>query len=105
MTSPQPEHASASDEVDKSDTPLSKNAQKRLIKAARRAEQRVERRARERAHKKEKKHARALEAEGDPHPRPKKLRLELQPFDARVIIDLGFDELMTPKVSTTTYSS
>jgi hypothetical protein len=76
--------------------PLSKNAQKRLIKAARRAEQKSERRAKEKARRKEKKRLLALRTDDDDLlPRPTIVPV---PFDARVIIDLGFDELMTPKV-------
>ncbi|KAF8313405.1 hypothetical protein DL93DRAFT_2059114 [Clavulina sp. PMI_390] len=77
--------------------PLSKNAQKRLVKAAKRAEQRLERRAKERAAKKAKKRARAVALEDDPEPRPKKQRVSTKPFEARIVIDLGFDSLMTPK--------
>lgn len=91
--------SSTPDQVVESEKPLSKNARKRLAKAARRAEQKLERRAKEKALKKEKKRARAIEAEDDPLPRPKKQRIAPQPFEARIVIDLGFDELMTPKVS------
>lgn len=91
--------ASTPDQVVESEQPLSKNAQKRLAKAARRADQKLERRAKEKALKKEKKRARAIEAEDDPLPRPKKQRIAPQPFDAQIVIDLGFDKLMTPKVS------
>jgi tRNA (guanine9-N1)-methyltransferase len=76
--------------------PLSKNAQKRLVKAARRAEQKSERRAREKAHRRERKRLRHLE-DGDVLQRDRP-PVSVVPFDARVIIDLGFDELMTPKV-------
>lgn len=92
--------ASNLDQAVDSEQPLSKNAQKRLAKAARRAEQKLERRAKEKALKKEKKRARAVEAEDDPLPRPKKQRVAPRPFEAQIVIDLGFDELMTPKVST-----
>lgn len=78
--------------------PLSKNAQKRLVKAARRTAQKYERRAREKAHRRESKRLRKLEANDDVlrHKGPPPTTI---PFDARVIIDLGFDELMTPKVT------
>jgi tRNA (guanine9-N1)-methyltransferase len=77
---------------------LSKNAQKRLVRAARRTAQKSERRAREKARKIENKRLRNLETNDDVlwHKRPPPTAA---PFDARVIIDLGFDELMTPKVT------
>jgi hypothetical protein len=79
---------------------LSKNAQKRLLKAERRAETKSLRRAREKELKKQKKRARA-EQQADDGPPEKKSRTEkrtIKPFNARVVIDLGFDELMSAKV-------
>ncbi|KAF9520700.1 hypothetical protein BS47DRAFT_1267650, partial [Hydnum rufescens UP504] len=78
---------------------LSKNAQKRLLKAERRAETKFLRRAREKEVKKQKKRARA-ELQADDGPPEKKTRTEkrtIKPFNARVVIDLGFDELMSAK--------
>ena len=79
---------------------LSKNAQKRLLKAERRAEVKSLRRSREKELKKQKKRARA-EQQTEEGPPEKKLRVEkhtIRPFNARVVIDLGFDELMSAKV-------
>lgn len=90
---PASEQPTAQDSV-----PLSKNAQKRLLKAARRAEQKLERRAREKELKKEKKRARAVDAEETSEPRPKRLKITPRPFDARIVVDLGFDDLMFEKV-------
>ncbi|GBE80110.1 tRNA (guanine(9)-N1)-methyltransferase [Sparassis crispa] len=87
---------------------LSKNAQKRLAKAARRTEQKKERRAAEKERKKEKKRVQAekrvageLDEEVDGRSR-KKRRIDeqkglRQPFGARVVVDLGFDDLMSEK--------
>ncbi|KIP10409.1 hypothetical protein PHLGIDRAFT_115531 [Phlebiopsis gigantea 11061_1 CR5-6] len=83
--------------------PLSKNAQKRLAKAARIAEQKKERRAFEKEKKKEKKRELAAKRaageldEGDQEPPKKKARTEgpRTPFEARIVIDLGFDDMMT----------
>lgn len=81
--------------------PLSKNAQKKLAKAARIAEQKKERRAYEKEKKKEKKRELAAkraagELDGEELPR-KKARVEgpRTPFQARIVVDLGFDDLMT----------
>lgn len=80
--------------------PLSKNAQKRILKAAKRMEFRLVRRAKERQARKAKKRARAIEeAEQDPsQPISKKPKLVQTPFDARIVVDLAFDELMSAKV-------
>jgi tRNA (guanine9-N1)-methyltransferase len=86
------------------DQPLSKNARKRLEKAQRMAESKQARRAREKARKQEKKRVlrERTSTEGDMEgPLPKKLKISHNPpipFDATVVIDLGFDNLMTPKV-------
>ena len=86
--------------------PLSKNAQKKLAKAARFAEQKRERRAIEKEKKKQKKRERAEQQkqEGvDNDERPgKKARTDggpKRPFGARIVVDLGFDELMSENVS------
>jgi len=90
---------------------LSKNAQKRLLKAQRKEESRVGRRAHEKALKKAKKaERREKRARGEldddeeetgrqgkrqkpSHEGPK------QKFEARLVIDLGFDDTMTDRVS------
>ena len=82
---------------------LSKRAQKRAAKAAFLAEKKLERRAREKAARKEKKRQKREAGEGwyeDEEPSQKKLKRAgpAQPFDARVVIDLGFDDMMTDKV-------
>lgn len=82
---------------------LSKNAQKRAAKAAFLAEKKLERRAREKAAKKEKKRQKREAGEGwyeDEEPSTKKLKREgpVQSFNARVVVDLGFDDMMTDKV-------
>ncbi|KAH9927300.1 guanine-1-methyltransferase-domain-containing protein [Fomitopsis serialis] len=84
--------------------PLSKNAQKRLAKAAHLAEQKKERRAAEKERRKEKKRILAekraageLDEDEDARAR-KKRRMGAgpkRPFKARVVVDLGFDDKMT----------
>ncbi|KAH9854928.1 guanine-1-methyltransferase-domain-containing protein [Lenzites betulinus] len=86
--------------------PLSKKAQKRLAKAAYLAERKKERRAVEKERRKEKKRALAEKrAAGELDPeeeeaeqqrkRQKMERGPRTPFGARVVVDLGFDEMMT----------
>ena len=91
--------------------PLSKNAQKRLAKAARLAEVKKERRAAEKERRKERKRLQAqkraageLDSDetADAESR-KKRKVEEQkgprvPFGARVVVDLGFDDMMTENV-------
>lgn len=92
--------------------PLSKNAQKKLAKAARLAEAKKERRAIEKERKKQKKRERyekeraEAEAEGEDGPLKKKAKLDAgavvaqkRPFGGRVVVDLAFDELMSENVS------
>jgi tRNA (guanine9-N1)-methyltransferase len=74
--------------------PLSKKAQKRAVKAARLQEQKVERRAREKEAKKRKRRERAQA--GDVVPR-KRRKMDQTSFAAQVVIDLGFDDMMTDK--------
>ncbi|OSX59518.1 hypothetical protein POSPLADRAFT_1150593 [Postia placenta MAD-698-R-SB12] len=84
--------------------PLSKKAQKKLARAARTAELKLERRAAEKERKKEKKRLLAqkraageLDAQ-DVQAARKKRRTGEGPrtaFGARVVVDLGFDDMMT----------
>ncbi|THG97485.1 hypothetical protein EW026_g4530 [Hermanssonia centrifuga] len=87
--------------------PISKNAQKRIAKTARIAEQKKERRAYEKEKKKEKKRQLAakraageLEDEGAAEGPRKKAKTEESKgpkpkFQARIVVDLGFDDLMS----------
>ncbi|KAI5119595.1 hypothetical protein M0805_005765 [Coniferiporia weirii] len=84
--------------------PLSKKAQKRIAKAASFAEKKMERRAREKAMRKEKKRekrerAEAGEEDEDDEPQKKKAKHPgpVHPFDAKIVVDLGFDEMMSEK--------
>lgn len=95
-----------------SPTPLSKNAQKKAVKAARFAAQKLERRAKEKEAKKQKKKIRAQKRaageleEDEIHEEEEKRRMMKRaksgagqkPFEARVCVDLGFDDMMTDKV-------
>jgi len=80
------------------DIPLSKNAQKRNLKAKRREENKALRKAKGRELKKARKRARSEELD---HAISKRARTSAQvmamPFRATVIIDLAFDELMSEK--------
>lgn len=78
--------------------PLSKKAQKRAAKAARLQEQKAERRAREKEAKKRKRRERAEAGDADPRKRRKMNIQDQIPFAAQVVIDLGFDDMMTEKV-------
>lgn len=82
---------------------LSKNAQKRAAKAARLQEQKSERRAREKEAKKRKRRERAQAGNADPRKRRKLGSQDQIPFTAQVVIDLGFDDMMTDKVSTSSH--
>lgn len=88
--------------------PLSKKGQKKLARAARYQEAKLERRAKEKERKKEKKRlareetARKREA-GEPvsedeQPRKRAKTAVAEPFGARLVVDLGFDDKMTDKV-------
>ena len=85
---------------------LSKKAQKRAAKAARLHELKLERRTREKEARKRKRRERAqavANGECDANVAPKRRRTNVNDgnttFKARIIVDLGFDELMTDKVS------
>ena len=84
---------------------LSKKAQKRAAKAARLHELKLERRAREKEAKKHKRRERARAiANGELNENTSRKRRrtnasgETEIFNARVVVDLGFDELMSDKV-------
>ncbi|CAE6455859.1 unnamed protein product [Rhizoctonia solani] len=85
---------------------LSKSAQKRLAKAERFAQLKLERRAREKEQKAAKRKEREEQIAAGLEPGPsdaKKRRVSREgqgpvcPFNARIVIDLGFDEKMTEK--------
>ncbi|GJJ07214.1 hypothetical protein Clacol_001414 [Clathrus columnatus] len=83
------------------DKELSKSARKKLLKAERYALLKAERRARD----KQKKHLRAEKRKADPdsqsqvtETKKRKVQGPRKVFKARIIIDLGFDELMSEKV-------
>jgi hypothetical protein len=83
--------------------PLSKNAQKRLLKAGRLAATKADRRAKERAARKAKKAERREAGEDDPDGlAAKKARRKYAPpsekYGSRVVVDLRWDDRMTDKV-------
>jgi tRNA (guanine9-N1)-methyltransferase len=83
---------------------LSKKAQKRALKLARQQERKMEHRAKEKAAKKEKKRKRAErlaageQLSEDERQKRAKTNLAKEPFAARVVLDLGFDDKMSDKV-------
>ena len=84
---------------------LSKKAQKRALKMARMEERKLERRAKEKAAKKEKKRKRAERiasgeqlSEDEMTQKRAKMNRTKEPFAARVVLDLGFDDKMSDKV-------
>ncbi|KAI0040431.1 hypothetical protein FA95DRAFT_869593 [Auriscalpium vulgare] len=98
--------ASVQDVSDRPPSPpaLSKNAQKKARKAALFAERKLQRRAREKEAKKEKKRQRAARAaageagdEDEGRPSKRARGAPRRPFDARVVVDLGFDDKMSEK--------
>ncbi|KAI0307203.1 guanine-1-methyltransferase-domain-containing protein [Multifurca ochricompacta] len=83
---------------------LSKKAQKRMLKMARLEERKIERRAKEKATRKEKKIKRAEKiaageqvSENEGAQKRAKLNRVKEPFAARVVLDLGFDDKMSDK--------
>ncbi|KAG2155096.1 guanine-1-methyltransferase-domain-containing protein [Suillus bovinus] len=97
MDSEQPVIAQA-EENSITSQPLSKKAQKRAAKAARLQEQKAERRAREKEAKKRKRRERVAEAGNvEPRKRRKMGGFDQTSFAAQVVIDLGFDDMMTDK--------
>lgn len=110
-SAPNEEPAPVPETVSQSHPVLSKNAQKRLLKAQRKEEFKAERRARDKALKKAKKaelrekrargeldddeeeKARQVKRQKLSHDGPK------EKFRARLVIDLGFDDKMTDRVS------
>ncbi|KAI0304145.1 guanine-1-methyltransferase-domain-containing protein [Russula brevipes] len=83
---------------------LSKKAQKKALKMARHQERKMERRVKERAAKKEKKRKRAERiaageelSEDERTQKRAKMSQEKEPFAARVVLDLGFDDKMSDK--------
>ncbi|OCH94524.1 hypothetical protein OBBRIDRAFT_769613 [Obba rivulosa] len=103
---PEPTSENSALAASTSNQPLSKNAQKRLARTARIQEQKKERRAAEKERKKERKRQEAqkraageLEDEQEGSQR-KKQRVDeyagpRTPFGARIVVDLGFDSMMT----------
>ncbi|KAJ1958983.1 tRNA (guanine(9)-N(1))-methyltransferase [Dispira parvispora] len=88
------------DAVEKSSSgPLSKNAQKRLLKAQQREARQEERKAFFRAHRKARKvRRRELIASGTvPTPPPRKQKFGGVQTDITVVLDMAFDHLMTDK--------
>ncbi|KAI8982771.1 guanine-1-methyltransferase-domain-containing protein [Trametes punicea] len=102
---PAQQPASPAPAVPSQPQPLSKKAQKKLAKAAYISERKKERRAAEKERRKEKKRLLAekraageLDAEEAELQRRKRQRTDKgprTPFDARVVVDLGFDDMMT----------
>ncbi|KAK7062168.1 guanine-N(1)--methyltransferase [Favolaschia claudopus] len=92
-------------DVPESDQPAAQPSKSSLKKAARReklAAFKLERRAREKLAKKEKKRIKAEkraagELDSEDEPKAKKRRIAGPPFGGRVVVDLGFDKIMTEK--------
>jgi tRNA (guanine9-N1)-methyltransferase len=97
---------SISPEITSETVVLSKKAQKRALKITRREERKMEHRAKEKAAKKEKKRKRAErlaageQLSEDELERQKRAKANQakEPFAARVVLDLGFDDKMSDKV-------
>lgn len=88
---------------------MSKNAQKKAAKAERFAALKLERRAREKEAKKEKKRQRAEKraagelADSEDEEKKRQAKKRKLEFGGRVIVDLGFDDMMNDKVSRIMY--
>ncbi|KZV70293.1 hypothetical protein PENSPDRAFT_651683 [Peniophora sp. CONT] len=101
----EPASSSVASESTESTPPLSKNAQKKARKAELMKVRKLERRVREKEARKEKKRKRAeriaageeLSEDEQARKRAKASAGPKTPFDARVLIDLGFDEMMSEK--------
>lgn len=111
MSDPEVEHTILEGTSETPTQPLSKKAQKKQAKAAYFAEKKKERRANEKEKRKEKKRKLAEqkasgEIEDAEYARlTKKVKVEHKPpFQARVVVDLGFDDLMSENVSYTSLS-
>lgn len=78
---------------------LSKNAQKRILKAQRNEELKKIKRQRERERKKIKREEAKKQGTYIPVSKHKIRPAESVPVHASLVVDLGFDELMTEKVS------
>jgi tRNA (guanine9-N1)-methyltransferase len=102
-----PSTATAAPEASDTPAPLSKNAQKRAMRAAAAAETKTERRRLEKQRRKARAAQRRQEAEAKGEPVPPARRQKRLPqhqktlHGAGVCIDLAFDELMTDKVRAT----
>jgi tRNA (guanine9-N1)-methyltransferase len=83
------------------DPPLSKNAQKRQLKRQRWEDSKLERRAFKKAKLKQKKETMKLAGERLP-PKRRPLPSTQDHSGIRVVVDCGFDELMTEKVTSIT---
>jgi tRNA (guanine9-N1)-methyltransferase len=99
---PVTESSSSAVAAPESPQPLSKNAIKKAAKAERYAAFKIERRVKEKEAKKEKKRAIAAkraagELDEDEEKRRQKKRPRIH-FGGKVIVDLGFDDMMTEKV-------
>lgn len=89
----------AEDELFNESPLLSKNAQKRILKAQRNEELKKIKRQRERERKKIKREEAKKQGTFIPVSKHKVRPAESVPVPASLVIDLGFDDLMTEKVS------
>lgn len=85
---------------------MTKSAAKKLTRRVKREQKREatkhERRARERARRRERRKETKEQLKSDPDAlaSARKPKAKPEPFDARVVVDLGFDDLMTPDEAT-----
>lgn len=99
----QPEEVSETPQADAAPQALSKNAIKKAAKAEKYAAYKLERRAREKETKKEKKRVvaekrAAGELDEDEEEKKRQKKRPKIHFGGKVIVDLGFDEMMNEKV-------